>query len=152
MPLVISVYSVSRINPMKLYSTKYIKYAILSRLSNLLSSLFFDKNQKFMHYFPYASIVFDKSENKITANKIEQGVEKLKNTPVEELSKQLEKVNRDDLRQKINELDADKIKDMKLDVEKIKKKLTPADMEKIKKLAGNDADLVMKKINELSKK
>ena len=41
---------------------------------------------------------------------------------------------------------------MKLDVEEIKKKLTPADMEKIKKLAGKDADLIMKKINELSKK
>ena len=68
------------------------------------------------------------------------------------LSKQLEKVNREELRKKIDELDAEKIKEMKLDVEEIKKKLTPADMEKIKKLAGKDADLIMKKINELSKK
>jgi len=45
--------------------------------------------------------LFDKIENKITAGKIEQGVEKLKNTPVEELSKQLEKVNREELRKKI---------------------------------------------------
>ena len=96
--------------------------------------------------------LFKNIENKVTANKIEQGVDMLKNTPVDELSKQMEKVNREDVLKKINELDAEKIKEMKIDVQAIKNKLTPADMEKIKKLAGKDADIVMKKINELTKK
>lgn len=96
--------------------------------------------------------IFDKIENKITASKIEQGVDKLKNTPIEQLSKEMEKVNRGELLKKINELDVSKIKEMKIDTEAIKRKLTPADIEKIKKLAGKDADAVMKKFDELTKK
>lgn len=96
--------------------------------------------------------IFDRIENKITAARIEQGVEKLRTTPIEQLSKEMEKVNRAELLKKINELDARKIKEMKIDPEAIKKKLTPADIEKIKKLAGKDADVVMKKFDELTNK
>ncbi len=96
--------------------------------------------------------IFDRIENRITGVRIEQGIEKLKSTPVEQLSKELEKVNRAELLKKINELDTKKIKDMKIDPEAIKKRLTPSDIEKIKKLAGKDADTVMRKLDELTAK
>lgn len=96
------------------------------------------------------SKVFNKIEGKITAGKIEKGVEKIKNTSLEELSKQLDKVDRGELRKKISELDVEKIKEMKIDVKEIKSRLTAADIEKIKKLAGKDSDLIMKKFDELS--
>ena len=66
------------------------------------------------------SKVFNKIEGKITAGKIEKGVDKLKNTSLEELSKQLDKVDRGELRKKISELDVEKIKEMKIDVKEIK--------------------------------
>ena len=96
------------------------------------------------------SKVINKIESKITAGKIKRGVEKLKNSSVEELTKQLEKVNKEDLRKKISELDTAKIKEMKINVGEIKKRLTPEDLEKIKKLAGKDSKLIFQKIDELS--
>ena len=67
------------------------------------------------------SKVFNKIEGKITAGKIEKGVDKLKNTSLEELSKQLDKVDRGELRKKISELDVEKIKETKENFEKTKK-------------------------------
>lgn len=94
--------------------------------------------------------MFNKIEGKITNAKIEKGVEKLKKTSVDDLARQLENIDREELRKKISELDTKKIKDLNINIEAIKRKLSQDDIDKIKKLAGNDKELIMKKLDELT--
>ena len=88
-------------------------------------------------------------DNKIMANKIEYGINELKNKSAQELSQKLNKMNRDDLMKKINEIDVNKIKEMNIDINALKQKITPQDLEKIKILAGKDQAMIMNKINEI---
>lgn len=88
-------------------------------------------------------------DNKIMANKIEYGINELKNKSTDELAQKLNKMNRDELMKKLNEIDVNKIKEMNLDINAIKKRITPEDLEKIKILAGKDQAQIMKKINEI---
>jgi len=88
-------------------------------------------------------------DNKIMANKIEYGINELKNKSTDELAQKLNKMNRDELMKKLNEIDVNKIKEMNLDINAIKKRITPEDLEKIKILAGKDQAQIMSKINEI---
>jgi len=88
-------------------------------------------------------------DNKIMANKIEYGINELKNKSTDELAQKLNKMNRDELMKKLNEIDVNKIKEMNLDINTIKKRITPEDLEKIKILAGKDQAQIMSKINEI---
>lgn len=92
--------------------------------------------------------LFEKIDNKIMAAKVEQGLDMLKNKPDSELSKKLEGVNREELLKKMNEIDTEKLK-QNINVQEIRSKLTQSDYDKIRRLAGKDADAVMKKLNEL---
>ncbi len=88
-------------------------------------------------------------DNKIMANKIEYGLNELKNKSTQELAQKLSKVNREELLKKINDLDTEKIREMNIDLESIRKNLSPQDIEKIKVLAGNNQTQIMSKINEI---
>lgn len=88
-------------------------------------------------------------DNKIMANKIEYGINELKNKSTDELAQKLNKMNRDELMKKLNEIDVNKIKELNLDINEIKKRITPEDLEKIKILAGKDQAQIMSKINEI---
>lgn len=88
-------------------------------------------------------------DKKIMANKIEYGINELKNKSTDELAQKLNKMNRDELMKKLNEIDVNKIKEMNLDINAIKKRITPEDLEKIKILAGKDQAQIMSKINEI---
>ena len=88
-------------------------------------------------------------DNKIMANKIEYGLNELKNKSTQELAQKLSKVNREELLKKINDLDTEKIREMNIDLESIRKNLSPQDIEKIKVLAGNNQAQIMSKINEI---
>ena len=88
-------------------------------------------------------------DNKIMANKIEYGINELKNKSTDELAQKMNKINRDELMKKLNEIDVNKIKEMNIDINAIKQKITPQDLEKIKILAGKDQAQIMSKINEI---
>lgn len=88
-------------------------------------------------------------DNKIMANKIEYGLNELKNKSTQELAQKLSKVNREELLKKLNDLDTEKIREMNIDLDSIRKNLSPQDIEKIKVLAGNNQTQIMSKINEI---
>ena len=88
-------------------------------------------------------------DNKIMANKIEYGINELKNKSADELKDKINKMNRDELMKKINEIDINRIKELNLDINAIKQKITPQDLEKIKIIAGKDREKIMSKINQI---
>ena len=88
-------------------------------------------------------------DNKVSKAKLEQALNMLKNKSPEELSKKIGEKDRSEILSKLDEFDKKKLAEMNIDIDKIKKQITPADLEKVKQIAGKDADIVMKKINEL---
>lgn len=88
-------------------------------------------------------------DKKIANAKVNQAMDMLKNKSPEEIKRKLGNVKREDLVKQLNQLDAKKVKSLNIDTDKIKRSLTPADIEKIKAVAGENSDIVMKKLNEL---
>lgn len=88
-------------------------------------------------------------DNKIMANKIEYGINELKNKSTQELAQKLSKINKDELMKKLKELDSEKIREMNIDINSIRQKISQQDLEKIKILAGNNQGEIMSKINEI---
>lgn len=93
--------------------------------------------------------LFEKIDNRVTAAKIEQGIDMLQSKSDAELARRLQGVNREELMRKIREIDAAKLKQMHINVQEIRNRLTPADLAKIRRLAGKDGDTVMRKLGEL---
>ena len=88
-------------------------------------------------------------ESKITKAKLEQAIQMLKNKSPEELSKKFSDKNKQEILSKLDSIDRDKLASMNIDPQAIMAKLTPADLEKVRKIAGKDADVLMKKVKEL---
>ncbi len=89
-------------------------------------------------------------ESKITKAKLDQAINMLKTKSAEELSGKFDPKSRKELLSKIEDFDAKKLKDLKIDPMEILGKLTPQDIEKVKTIAGKDADLLMKKLKEIT--
>lgn len=88
-------------------------------------------------------------DKKIANVKVNQAMDMIKNKSPEEIKRKLGNVKRDELIKQLDQIDAQTVKSLNIDTEKIKKSLTKADIEKIKAVAGNNSDVVMKKLNEL---
>ena len=88
-------------------------------------------------------------DNKVSKAKLEQALNMLKNKSPEELSKKIGDKDRSEILSKLDEFDKKKLTEMNVDIDKLKSQITPADLEKVKQIAGKDADIIMKKINEL---
>ncbi len=88
-------------------------------------------------------------DGRITKAKLDQAINMLKNKSPEELSKKFNDKNRKEILSKLDEIDGKKLADMNIDPQAIMNQLTPADLEKVRKIAGKDADVLMKKVREL---
>ncbi len=88
-------------------------------------------------------------EGKVTKAKLDQAINMLKNKSPEELSKKFNEKNRKEILSKLDEIDGKKLAEMNIDPQAVMSRLTPADLEKVRKIAGKDADVLMKKVKEL---
>lgn len=88
-------------------------------------------------------------EGKVTKAKLDQAINMLKNKSPEELSKKFNEKNRKEILSKLDEIDGKKLAEMNIDPQAVMNRLTPADLEKVRKIAGKDADVLMKKVKEL---
>lgn len=88
-------------------------------------------------------------EGKVTKAKLDQAINMLKNKSPEELSKKFNEKNRKEILSKLDEIDGKKLAEMNIDPQAVMSRLTPADLEKVRKIAGKDADVLMKKVKEI---
>ena len=88
-------------------------------------------------------------QGRITKAKLEQAIQMLKSKSPEELSQKFDDKSRKDILSKLNEIDRQKLAEMQIDPQAVMSRLTPEDMEKVQKIAGKDAGVLMKKLQEL---
>ena len=88
-------------------------------------------------------------EGKVTKAKLAQAISMLKTKSPEELSKKFNEKNRKEILSKLDEIDGKKLAEMNIDPQAVMSRLTPEDLEKVRKIAGKDADVLMKKVKEI---
>ena len=88
-------------------------------------------------------------QGRITKAKLEQAIQMLKSKSPEELSQKFDDKSRKDILSKLNEIDRQKLAEMQIDPQAVMSRLTPEDMENVQKIAGKDAGVLMKKLQEL---
>lgn len=88
-------------------------------------------------------------EGKVTKAKLDQAINMLKSKSPEELSRKFNDKNRKEILSKLDEIDGKKLAEMNIDPQAVMSRLTPEDLEKVRKIAGKDADVLMKKVKEL---
>ena len=88
-------------------------------------------------------------EGKVTKAKLDQAINMLKTKSPEELSKKFNDKNRKEILSKLDEIDGKKLAEMNIDPQAVMSRLTTEDLEKVRKIAGKDADVLMKKVKEI---
>ena len=88
-------------------------------------------------------------EEKITKAKLDKAIAMLKNKSPEELSQKFDDKSRKEILSKLDEIDSKKLAQMNIDPQAVMSRLTPQDLEKVQKVAGKDAGVLMKKVQEL---